>query len=246
MIVAVGVAALGAVCPACVEPAAGPPKSVSVGSSHAPAPSAGRAPPYPVPRDADADVSYYRDRAAALASGAATEIAGTNFVRLRRGRLYLYGVFDRKALLNERRLTTAVAHDDTAAVLAVTSEILADDQADIRAHMLRAIALRETGNDTEASFQREIAISLIASIVQGGDGRGFDSAWTVFREKEEYEVLKANGCLVDSQSLLPRNRQMFDVFQAHKVDSGQKVVVYFDITELFAQGSRCCGSTVRN
>jgi hypothetical protein len=245
MIVAAGVATLGVVCAGCVEPA-GPPQPVSVGSSHPPARSAGRAPPGPVPRDADADISYYRDRAAALASGATTEIAGTNFVRLRRGRLYLYGAFDKKAFFSERRLTMAVAQGDTAAILAVTGEILADDQADIRAHMLRAIALRETGNDAEASFQREIAISLIASIVQGGDGRGFDSAWTVFREKEEYEVLKANGYLVDSQSLLPRDRQMFDVLQAHKVDGGQKVVVYFDITELFAQGSRCCGGATRN
>ena len=39
--------------------------------------------------DAPAEVAYYRERSVALAGGASTEIARTDFARLRRGRLYL-------------------------------------------------------------------------------------------------------------------------------------------------------------
>ena len=39
--------------------------------------------------DATAEVAYYRERSLALAGEASTEIARTDFTRLRRGRLYL-------------------------------------------------------------------------------------------------------------------------------------------------------------
>jgi len=103
------------------------------------------------------------------------------------------------------------------------------------------VVLRRAGKVAEANYQREIAIALIESIVQGGDGRGFDSAWTVFREKEEYEVLKSKGYLVESQSLVPHGGRTFDVLRAHKPEGGEKIEAYFDITELFAQEGSAFG-----
>ena len=101
--------------------------------------------------------------------------------------------------------------------------------------MLRAVVLRRSGKAAEANYQREMTIALIESIVEGGDGGGFDSAWTVFREKEEYEVLKSKGYLVDRQSLVPHGARTFDVLRAHKPEGGEKIEAYFDITELFAR-----------
>jgi Domain of unknown function (DUF4919) len=237
-IVAVGIVVLGVVGAGCAESAAGPPKAraASAASNRAPSATAVGGAPSPLSQEANADVSYYRERAAALASGNGTEIARTDFVRLRRAQLYMHGSLDStNALAANKRLTTAFANGDAVAALEATGKILEDDQADIRAHMLRAVVLRQAGKAVEASYQREIAIALIESIVEGGDGRGFDSAWTVFREKEEYEVLKSEGYLVESQSLVRHGDRTFDVLRAHKAEGGEKIEAYFDITELFAQ-----------
>lgn len=222
--------------------------------SCAPAPKpAPRTPPHaapaadegipPRPADADADVAYYRERAAALASESTTEVARTNFARMRRGRMYLKVESpgdDTNKL--QMALSQAFNSGDNQAMVDITGKILPGDQVDIRAHMLRAVALRRLGRTKEADFHREAAISLIESIVGGGDGRGFDTAWTVFRVKEEYEVLKARGYLVDRQSLTHHDRRDFDILDAHKPDGSETFRAYFDITEMFAEEGRAFGA----
>jgi hypothetical protein len=198
----------------------------------------------PRPADADADVAYYRERAAALATEATTtEVARTNFARMRRGRMYLQeesGGADAAKL--DHALTQAFNTSDNQAMVDITGKILPHDQADIRAHMLRAVALRRLGRTREADFHREAAIGLIESIVRGGDGRSFDTAWTVFRVKEEYEVLKAGGYMVEGQSLTPHGNRNFDVLDARKPDGSERFRAYFDITEMFAEEGRAFGA----
>jgi hypothetical protein len=209
------------------------------GAAREPTNAVGGAEPGPRPADADADVAYYQDRAAALASEVLTEVARTNFVRMRRGRLYLReppGAGNPTKL--QFALTEAFKKDDSPAILEATRKLLADDQADIRGHMLRAVTLRRLGRESEANFHRQAAIGLVESIVSGGDGRSFATAWTVFRVKEEYEVLKAAGYLVERQSMIPHGDRSFDVIDARKVDGGEKFRAHFDITELFAEEGR--------
>ena len=185
------------------------------------------------------DVAYYRERAAALATGVPTEVARTDFMRVRRGRLYLYGPSETSTVRAlEVELSKAFGQGDARAILASTARILGEDQADIRAHMLRAVTLRQSGQTAEAEFHRQVAIALIDSIRGGGDGRGFDSAWTVFRVKEEYEILKALGCVVESQSLRSHGGRTFDVLRARELKGPVTFEAYFDITELFAEESR--------
>jgi hypothetical protein len=185
---AVAAALALAACATAPKPAAGPP----AGKARQPTPAAADREVAPRPADADADVAYYRERAVALAAEILIEIARTDFARMRRGRLYLPEETGGAAPGSlEMALTQAFQKTDNQGILDVTSKILPGDQADIRAHMLRAVALRRLGREKEANFHRELAIGLIESIVHTGDGRGFDSAWTVFRVKEEYEVLKA-------------------------------------------------------
>jgi len=192
-----------------------------------------------VGRQADAD--YYRMRAAVLEKRVMAEVALTDFVRFRRGRLYDGGgnpALDRA--LNEE-LTTAFDTNNHAAIVATTGKMLASDQADIRAHMLRGIALRKLNRPAEADFHRAMAVGLLKSISGSGDGLGFTSAWTVFQVKEEYELLKAAGYLAEAQSLAQKGRRMFEIVEATKPDGGDKLRVYFDVTELFAEGERRLG-----
>jgi hypothetical protein len=191
------------------------------------------------PVEAAEEVAYYRERAAVLAAPTNIEIARTDFARLRRGRLYLTeGLRDRETANLERRLSTAFGVGDGPQVLDVTGQILARNQADIHAHMLRSIILRKTGQTSEADAQHEIAIGLIESIIRGGDGLGFASAYTVFDVSEEYEVLKVEGCLPRSQGLASLGNRAFDVLRARKFADGTPCDFYFDVTEMMAVVAR--------
>lgn len=197
------------------------------------------APPPPRPADAEADAKYYRERADALATEAFEEIGRTDCRRLRRGRLYAGdGVPQALERSLSEELSAAFGGGRPSAVLDVTSKILAFDQTDIRAHMLRAIALRKVDRSAEADFHRALAIALIQSIVSRGDGKDADSAWTVYQVKEEYEVVKTLGGLVESQSLASEGGRMLDVLEARRVEGGKPFQIYFDVTELFAERER--------
>lgn len=191
------------------------------------------------PAEAAEEVAYYRERSAALAAPSNVEIARTDFARLRRGRLYLTeGLRDREAANLERRLTTAFGAGDRPQVLDVTGQLLARNQADIHAHMVRSITLRRTGQTSEADAQHEIAIGLIESIIRSGDGLGFASAFTVFDVSEEYEVLQFEGCLLRSQGLAAQGDRSFDVLRASKFSDGSPCDFYFDVSEMMAVVAR--------
>lgn len=191
------------------------------------------------PAEATAEVAYYRERSVALATGASTEIARTDFVRLRRGRLYLTGGLpDREIPELQRRLGAAFREGNGPAVLDVTAQLIERNQADIRAHMLRAITLRQAGNESESRRHHDLAIALLESILSGGDGLGFASSWTVFDVSEEYEVLKAKGCVPGAQALVSHEERQFDVLHARNAQSGSPCEATFDITELMAVTAR--------
>ena len=175
----------------------------------------------------------------ALADGASTEIARTDFTRLRRGRLYLTeGLPDREIEELRRRLSDAFGAGNGAAILDVTAQLIERNQADIRAHMLRAVTLRQAGNESEARTHHDLAVALLESIMAGGDGRGIDSSWTVFDVSEEYEVLKAKGCVPGAQALVSHEDRQFDVLHARNAQNGSPCEATFDITELMAVTAR--------
>ena len=187
------------------------------------------------PGEKNADVAYYEERAAALASESPVEIVKTDFIRLRRAWLYLEGAMsqDEEKLLSDQ-LTAAFEKRDDPVILEITAKILAGDQADIRAHMLRAVVLRRNGHVDKADFHRAVAIGLIESIMGSGNGRRVESAWTVFRVKEEYEILKVVGCVMKSQRLVSEGDRNYDVIEAQMIESGEMVELWFDISEIFA------------
>ena len=191
------------------------------------------------PADATAEVAYYRERSLALTGGASTEIARTDFVRLRRGRLYLTeGLPDREIEELRRRLTDAFGVGNGPAILDLTAQLIERNQADIRAHMLRAVASRQAGNEREARTHHDLAVALLESIMAGGDGQGVNSPWTVFDVSEEYEVLKAKGCVPGPQALMSHDDRQFDVLHARNAQTGSPCEATFDITELMAVTTR--------
>ena len=205
-----------------------PPAASPAQSGTSPAPTAR-------PSYAEADAAYYRARAAALATEATEEVGRTDFWRLRRGRLYVPDASNIQEL--EERLADAARSESTAGVLDASVALLAKDQADINAHTLRSNALRKTDHVTEADFHAAVAKGLIDSIIAAGNGQTAESAWTVYRVKEEYEVLKAKGARFISQSRISVGPKTLDLLDAER-DDGEKLHVYFDITELLAEQAR--------
>ena len=101
------------------------------------------------PAEAADEVAYYRERSAALAAPTNVEIARTDFVRLRRGRLYLTdGLRNHGIAELQRRLTTAFGAGNGPRSSMMTGQILARDQTDLRAHTLRSVPLRRPGQVT--------------------------------------------------------------------------------------------------
>jgi|SRR6187431_14942 len=222
-------AALASACGGSPAPAA---SAAPSGSSAA---SQSHGAPTPRPNYAEADATYYRGRAGAFATEAMDEVARTDFWRFRRGRLYVPDASNIQEL--EERLADAARSDSAAGVVAASAALLASDQADINAHTLSAGALRTTDHVTEADFHRAVAQGLIDSIIHAGNGQSSDSAWTVYRVKEEYEVLKAKQARFLSQSRIKVGDRSFDLLDAERSD-GEKLHVYFDITELLAEQAR--------
>ncbi|HET7543671.1 MAG TPA: DUF4919 domain-containing protein [Polyangiaceae bacterium] len=197
--------------------------------------AAAKAAPTARPEYAEADASYYRARASALATEASDEIARTDFWRLRRGRLYVPDASNVQEL--EERLADAARSESSAGVIDASAELLAADQADINAHLLRSSALRKTDHITEADFHKTVAQSLLDSIIHAGSGQTPDSPWTAYRVKEEYEVLKAKKARFVSQTRVNVGDRTLDLLDAERED-GEKLHVYFDVTELLAEQAR--------
>jgi hypothetical protein len=192
--------------------------------------------PAPRPADSAEAVAYYRAAALVLAKEQSDEVDHIDFGRFRRGRLYAGLVMGPGAFAKE--LSAAFEKNDWPAVLDVTAKILPDDQADLRAHMLRAVALRKLERHGEADFHRAVAMAMLKSIFKTGDGRGPATAWTVFQVREEYEVMKALGFQVESQSLKNEGGKQLDILEGSAAKDGRRVHVYFDISEVFAEEGR--------
>lgn len=191
---------------------------------------------------AEADASYFRERAQALGTEALDQVQQTNFRRFRRGALYALGIVDsasNKAL--QRELGAALEKQDFSTIIDITAKILAVDQADIRSHILRALALDKLDRPKEAVFHREVAVSMLASIMRTGDGRGVSTAWTVYRVKEEYDVAKMLGASVESQALEEHGARRFDVLSVREVKSNATARAYFDVTEVMAEEQKSLG-----
>jgi hypothetical protein len=192
---------------------------------------------------AQADAEYYRSWTAAPGTSTPRELSQLDLHRLRRGRLYAGGVLEqRQVSALDRALSDAFARGDDAAVLDLTAKLLANDQTDVRANMLRAVALRRTGDERQAEQFGRFGALLLESLVRDGDGKSFETAWTVFQVKEEYAVLSSRGYAVSNQTLVENDRRQYDMLEAHSLrnpdPSGEAERFYFDVTEMVEQEQR--------
>jgi len=95
--------------------------------------------------------------------------------------------------------------------------------------ILQASAYRKLGIIDKADEMRRQWFALMDSILNSGDGRGFDTAYKVITIAEEYTALRLLGLEVVSQSLAGNKGSAFDVMTVKDAESGAESKVYFNI-----------------
>lgn len=125
--------------------------------------------------------------------------------------------------------------------MAAPVTLIEADPAHIRARMLRAASLRKAERTAEASFHGGIAVRMIKSILDTGDGRTPGSAFTVYRVQEEYEVAKMLGAEVESQALITRGNRSFDMLTLREAKTQRTARIFFDVTEILMEEQRAFG-----
>lgn len=131
--------------------------------------------------------------------------------------------------LKEKRYKDAIRSAD---------EILKSDYVDPYAHMGKAIAHRELGETDKFEFHKAVYLGLMNSIVAGGDGKTFDTAYVVISTDEEYAVMQALGYQVSGQSLQRNKDHTFDVLHGTDPKTNSNVDVYFNIDIVWAMENK--------
>jgi hypothetical protein len=212
------------------------PAAAPTASATKPAPATPSPPPPARPTDAADAAAYYRQQRARLEQPDGSDVTNIDFARLRRGRLYAGEPGIPNELMGELR--SALDKPKPEELLVITGKMLTADPTDLRAHLVSASALHETGATAKADAHVVLAKALLESIAHSGDGRSFQSPWVVYQVKEEYEFLEVLGLAVGGQNLEQRGERAFDVLSVQNPDSGAQGKAYFDVTELFAEEGR--------
>jgi hypothetical protein len=129
----------------------------------------------------------------------------------------------------ENEMLDAYRRADCAAVLAKAESIVAVDFVHLDAHLLAGLCQGKLGNDEAMRSERRIARGLIDSILHSGDGKSEETAFAVVQIAEEYSVLRVLGLRPSNQALVHAQGHSYDRFDAKSSDTGQEVVVFFNI-----------------
>jgi len=100
---------------------------------------------------------------------------------------------------------------------------------DIDAHLVASAAYKEKGDAEKEKFHRYVYEGLIKSILNSGDGKSQETAFTVISTEEEYVVLRVYGLVPGSQSLLSAKGHYYDRLDAINPKTNEKVTLYFNI-----------------
>ncbi len=118
-------------------------------------------------------------------------------------------------------------------------KFLIHDPADIMAYIYMEEIYFKIGKPDMADFFHFIAVNLIDSIIQSGDGTNQNKAFYMISVKEEYSFINLMGFKnLERYTTTDSNGQSYDVFTLENIKTGKKHLVYFNITESFLMMNR--------
>lgn len=103
----------------------------------------------------------------------------------------------------------------------------------IDAHMLIAVAYRESGNTEKFDFHKAVYFGLVNSILTGADGKSAKTAYVVIDVAEEYALLRALGLSRGNQALRTEGGHKYDLLTVTDPKSNQTREVWFNIDEVW-------------
>jgi hypothetical protein len=126
-------------------------------------------------------------------------------------------------------LFDAFAAKDCPRATDIAAKILDANYVNIDAHLIAGRCYGETGDAQRADFHQAIARGLLAAIAQTGDGESPETAFVVIAVDEELSFLRAQGYEVSDQALVNHAGRRIDRVEATDSDTGDAVVVFFDV-----------------
>jgi hypothetical protein len=128
-----------------------------------------------------------------------------------------------------RSMYSAMREKNYGKAIEYAEKIMKGKFVDINAHLVASAAYKEKGNAEKEKFHRYVFEGLIKSILDSGDGKSQETAFTVISTEEEYVVLRVYGLMPGTQSLLSGKGHYYDRLDATNPKTNEKVTLYFNI-----------------
>ncbi len=140
-----------------------------------------------------------------------------------------YRPYNPEAESLRKEMLSAYAAGDYAAAHDRARRLLQANYLDIGGQMVSALVQERLGNTELARFHQFMAVSLLRSILDSGDGKSPETAYVVIATAEEYALLNLLGLRPGEQSLIHANGHSFDRLRAVGPDTGEPVTLYFNV-----------------
>ena len=115
------------------------------------------------------------------------------------------------------------------AAISAAEKALEEGYLGIDAHMLLAVAYRESGNNEKFDFHKAVYLGLVNSILAGADGKSAKTAYVVIDVAEEYALLRALGLNRGSQALRAEDGHKYDLLTVTDPETNKTREVWFNI-----------------
>jgi uncharacterized protein DUF4919 len=129
----------------------------------------------------------------------------------------------------EKEMLAALKTKDYTKAIANADIILENEFINLDAQRVELIAHQELGEKEKTDFHKGIVQGLIHSILDSGDGKTPETAYTVVTVHEEYVVLQVLGFRPAGQSVISKNGHSYDVLDVKKQDSKDSAKLYFNV-----------------
>jgi hypothetical protein len=182
----------------------------------------------PAAADEPPDLAFTRRLAAAKADPASADFAALRRAFARTSRYTPDPDLD----LDPAPVEHELKNGERAAALVALDRMMEGHWCDVPAHAVAASLAERMKDANRFVLHRAFERGLLASILDSGDGRSFQTAWKVVTVAEEYVVLTNLQLHGGVQTLVERDGHHYDVHTFRDETLGREIVVHFNIDAL--------------
>ena len=129
----------------------------------------------------------------------------------------------------DRSMRKAYSAGDYETTIRHAKKLHEDNFLDIDSHIYCSMAYEKLNNEERSDHHRYIALGLLRSIAESGDGETKETAFIVISVAEEYAYLDMMGLKMKQQSLIEENGHEYDMLETEDKETGEKITLYFNV-----------------